>query len=132
MGFTFTKRHKKSSSFALKRWNCSYDSLLELSNMASLANRRLFLKQCQLYSILNGLSFNDSPPLSRAHHYPELTNLLHPSEPDNLPDSTFCKDRLVLLLILPSLNQILELTYSRVNNPGIYGTFKESSEATHA
>ena len=46
----------------LKNWHCSYDNLLNIANIPTLASRRQQLKLGQLFNIINGYSvFPDSP-----------------------------------------------------------------------
>ena len=62
---------ERVQSFALKiclkQWspNTGYRELLERAELQSLASRRQYLKQCQLFSMLNGISFCVSPLTSR-------------------------------------------------------------------
>ena len=62
---------ERVQSFALKiclkQWSpyTSYRELLERAELQSLASRRQYFKQCQLFSMLNGISFCVSPPTTR-------------------------------------------------------------------
>ena len=62
---------ERVQSFALKvclkQWspNTGYRELLERAELQSLVSRRQYFKQCQLFSMLNGISFCVSPPTTR-------------------------------------------------------------------
>ena len=54
----------------VKNWHCSYDNLLNVTNIPLLASRRQQLKLCQLFNIINGYSvFPDSPAARRVSPY---------------------------------------------------------------
>ena len=57
---------EKVQAFALKiclkEWHVNYDVLIETASIATLEKRRQYLNQCQLYSIINGLSSYESLP----------------------------------------------------------------------
>ena len=61
---------EKVQAFALKiclkEWHINYEVLIETASIPTLEKRRQYLKQCQLYSIINGLSSYESLPTARA------------------------------------------------------------------
>ena len=45
-----------------KSWDASYSSLLEVTRLPSLQTRRTHAKLCNLFKIINGLTFYPDPP----------------------------------------------------------------------
>ena len=60
---------KFAMKMCLKQWDLGYQELLELSQLPSLQNRRLYLKLCTLYKIIHGYFYFPSnvfvPQVSR-------------------------------------------------------------------
>ena len=58
----------------IKSWDANYSSLLEISGLPSLETRRINAKLCQLYKIINDLTFYPGAPLlDKVLHYPSRT-----------------------------------------------------------
>ena len=61
---------EKVQAFALKiclkEWHVNYEVLIETASIPTLEKRRQYLKLCQLYNIINGLSSFESLPATRA------------------------------------------------------------------
>ena len=58
----------------IKSWDANYRSLLEISRLPSLESRRVNAKLCNLYKIINDLTFYPGAPLlDRVLHYPSQT-----------------------------------------------------------
>ena len=54
-----------------KSWDASYSRLLETSHLPSMKTRRQYAKLCNLFKIINGLTFHpNAPTMDRVLHYP--------------------------------------------------------------
>ena len=78
---------ERVQSFALKiclkQWspNTGYRELLERAELQSLASRRKYFKQCQLFSMLNGVFFCVSPPTTRIQRNLYIAEPLYSGHP---------------------------------------------------
>jgi len=77
----------KSLPRHLKDWHCSYDNLLNVANIPTLASRRQQLKLCQLFNIINGYSAFQTHQLPEVclHTSPVLDQQTQPHSLRSLP-----------------------------------------------
>ena len=53
----FESTQKCACKMTIRKWGKGYDELLNMTNLPSLADRRLYLKLCSLYKIVHNLSY---------------------------------------------------------------------------